>query len=209
MFDLPATIRGDLPDAFRRVWRALARPGTWWTAPERTAIAEVSREAWGGKDPEAPTALPDPAAEAAAVIGGRPADPREVWIEELVASGLTIEQYVEIVGVASRVTAVDTFHRAMGLPLEPFPAPEDGPANQTLPSPPARPCRAWVPMTGPASIPLSLSAVTDEMRGMEELHNAMYLSYEQMGDPDFTRGLHRTQMELVAARTSTINDCFF
>jgi AhpD family alkylhydroperoxidase len=30
-----------------------------------------------------------------------------------------------------------------------------------------------------------------------------------MEEPDFQRAMHRTQMELVAARTSQVNECFY
>lgn len=53
-----------------------------------------------------------------------------------------------------------------------------------------------------------LSASSDE-RAMHRLHAALYLAMDQMGDMDAHRGLHRTQMELVAARTSLLNECFF
>ena len=38
---------------------------------------------------------------------------------------------------------------------------------------------------------------------------AFYLATGEMGELDVQRGLHRTQMELVAARTSLLNECFF
>jgi hypothetical protein len=64
-------------------------------------------------------------------------------------------------------------------------------------------------MVGPPTIPASLSAVPAEMDALEALHGPMYLDYEEMGDPAITRGLTRTQMELIASRTSFINECFF
>jgi hypothetical protein len=37
----------------------------------------------------------------------------------------------------------------------------------------------------------------------------MYMTLGEMGNSDFRQALHRTQMELVAARTSQINECFY
>ncbi len=47
------------------------------------------------------------------------------------------------------------------------------------------------------------------MEAQQHLHGPIYLTYEEMADLDFRRGLHRSQMELVAARTSAINECFY
>ena len=58
-------------------------------------------------------------------------------------------------------------------------------------------------------IPISLSAVPAEMAALEALHGPAYLAYDEMQDPAHTRGLTRAQMELVAARTSAINECFY
>ena len=107
------------------------------------------------------------------------------------------------------VTAVDTFHRALGLDLEPLPTPRSGKPSRALPDIPARKTKAWVPMVGPPSIPGSLSAVPDEMAALESLHGPMYLTYEEMDDPAIQKGLSRWQTELVASRTSAINECFF
>ena len=43
-----------------------------------------------------------------------------------------------------------------------------------------------------------------------DVHSVLYLSLEQMGDNEIVRdGIHRTQIELTAARTSWLNDCFY
>lgn len=67
----------------------------------------------------------------------------------------------------------------------------------------------WVPTVGPASPPNALTLVPSEHEAMHDLHGALYLSVEGMADLDADRGLHRTQMEFVAARTSLLNECFF
>jgi hypothetical protein len=205
----PYPIRNDLPVAFRTLWRSLAHAGTWWTAAERIAIATEARRARTEASSVPKTALPDPAIEAAQVIGTRPSQPSRAWVDALVDAGLSVERYVELVAIVSQTSAVDAFHRGMGLTLEPLPDPIAGTPTRRKPDPPARTTKAWVPMTGPPSIPLALSAVPAEPTSWENLHAAMYLTDEQMADPDFRRGLHRTQMELVAARTSALNECFF
>lgn len=45
---------------------------------------------------------------------------------------------------------------------------------------------------------------------MFDVHGALYLTIQEMGDLEIVRdGLERAQMELVAARTSMLNDCFY
>ena len=41
----PYPIRSGLPVAYQKYWRALARPGTWFTGAERVAIAGEVRNA--------------------------------------------------------------------------------------------------------------------------------------------------------------------
>ena len=40
-------IRSDLAEAQATAWREIGRPGTWWTGPERVAIAAEVRHAPG------------------------------------------------------------------------------------------------------------------------------------------------------------------
>lgn len=202
-------VRSDLTGAFRVAWDRLAAPGTWWTGTERVALAEVARAAYAGADLPTETGLSDPAVTAATLLGREPAAITEQLIIEWEASGLDPSRYVELISVVAQVTAIDTFHRAMGIDLEPLLGPLPGEPTRQLPDTPVRKTRAWVPMVGLPSIPQSLSAVPAETAALEALHGPMYLSYAEMGDPAIEKGLSRAQMELIAARTSAINECFF
>jgi alkylhydroperoxidase family enzyme len=202
-------VKPDLADAFRVVWTQLAAPGTWWTGTERVSLAKVGRAAYAGEEPPSGTGLSKAAVAAATLLGAKPSAITKQAIVDWEQSGLDSNRYVELVGVVSRVTAVDTFHRALGCDLEPLPTPSPGEPTRNLPAIPARTTKAWVPMIGPPSIPISLSAVPTESDGLEALHAAMYLAYEEMGNPVIQRGLSRVQMELVAARASVVNECFF
>ena len=206
--DAPLPVRDDLAEAFRHVWARLASPGTWWTGAERVAIAAVARAAYASADIPL-VDLPAPAVEAAEVLGGRPSSVTRDHIAGWEEEGLDPYRYVELIGVVSQVTAVDTFHRAMGIGLESLPEPIGGEPSREFPETPVQVTKAWVPMSGPPMIPISLSAVPAEMEALEALHGPAYLSYGQMQDPAYTRGLTRAQMELVAARTSAINECFY
>jgi alkylhydroperoxidase family enzyme len=202
-------IRDDIADAFRHVWDRLANAGTWWSGTERVAIAATARAAYQDEPAPDQSVLPQPVRAAAALLGKQPAAVTEELIEAWEADGLDANHYVELVGIVAQVTTVDTFHRAMSLEVEHLPDPLPGEPTRENPGSPARRTRAWVPMVGPPTIPTSLSAVPAEMAALEALHGPMYLSFAEMSDPVIQKGLNRAQMELVAARTSAINECFF
>jgi alkylhydroperoxidase family enzyme len=205
----PLPVRRDLADAFRDVWDRLAAPGTWWSAEQRIAIASVARAAYDGGEPRPHPNLPEPATAAAALLSAKPSAATPELIAQWTNEGLDSYGYVELIGVVSQVTVVDTFHRAMGLPLEPLPRPEPGEPSRTIPDPAPTLTKAWVPMVGPPTIPTSLSAVPAEMEALEALHGPAYLTFQEMSDPAIQKGLSRAQIELVASRTSSINECFF
>ena len=64
-------------------------------------------------------------------------------------------------------------------------------------------------MVAQVSIPQTLSLVRAESQAWQQLADALYMSFLEMEYLDFRRHLHRSQMELVAARTSLRNDCFY
>ena len=213
MFDFttsPLPIRADLVGAFRGVWDRLASPGSWWTGEQRVAIAAVARAAYSAADPIATgSQLPPPAVAAASLLASTPTAITQERIRDWAEEGLDAYRYVELIGIVSQVTTVDTFHRAMGLDLEPLPVPLAGEPSRQHSEPPATVTKAWVPMVGPPMIPVALSAVPAEATALEALHGPAYLRFEEMQDPAVTRGLSRAQMEVVAARTSAINECFY
>jgi hypothetical protein len=202
----PVDVRPDIGRLLRREWDRLATPGTWWDGRERVDIARAARRARFGAD-EAPSSLPTVAIEAAGTTSSRPASIRRRWVETI-ANDLGYPRYVEIVGVTSRLAAIDTFHIALGMDPEPLPEPEPGDPSRTE-EPHARPGAAWVPMVGGASITQALSLVDAESVAQEDMHGPLYLTYEGMAEFDYVAGLSRAQMELVAARTSAINECFY
>jgi hypothetical protein len=199
-------IGSDLIDNFESTWTNLAGPGATWTGEERLAIAAEARRARDGKTPG--VALPEPAIEAARLLAANPAAARQAWVEDLIAGGLDLPCYIELLGVVGRLVAVDTFCEALGLPRPPLPGALPGEPTGQL-SNEARPGKGWVPMVGGTSITQALSLVPSENEELERFHGPMYLRFEEMSDPYVVRGLTRPQMELVAARTSAVNECFY
>ncbi len=148
------------------------------------------------------------------------------WVEDNAAAGLSKAAYVELVGVAVAVFSIDEFHRALGMDLEPLPEPQPGAISRY------RPARlsediGFVPTVPPdgavgdesdlwpagrtANVVRALTLVPDALRDWRDLGNAQYLSFKEMGNfgPSERRALDRTQIELIAARVSSINECFY
>ena len=204
--DVSIPVRPEIPALFAREWSRLANPGSYWSGGQRVEIAAAARGARAGSS-EGDSSLSSPSANAALLLGATPARAGRSWVESTVGD-LGSGPYVELVGVVSRAAAVDAFHQAIGSALPQFPEPVAGDPTGVH-DPAARSGPAWVPMVGGASIIHALSAVPSEAEAQEDMHGPLYLTYEQMKDLQFTRGLSRPQMELVAARTSALNECFY
>jgi hypothetical protein len=154
-----------------------------------------------------------------------PARLSRAWFDSMMATGLGDAEYVEAVAVVALLTGVDYFARSLGVALLPLPEPRTGEPTRRRP-PSARGGTAWVPMiapedaTGPEAdlygeapmvpnIVRALSLVPDEARALWRSSNAHYLPVAQIPDPAARRALDRMQMELVAARVSALNQCFY
>lgn len=216
--------------------RQLGEPGTWGTGTQRIAVAAQARQAGyaagvleqepGSREPEEidfPAAVRDFIRKLAVA----PKDVVKSDYEEVRASGLSDEEYVEIVGIVSRATNVDIFARGIGVPLQPLPEPQPGQPSRERP-PEAIPEHAWVPTipNGAAGgeigeelyqgkpkpyIIRGLSLVPDELRRHVTLEYAQYLPIPRILDMEYSHhtGLTRPQVEVVAGRVSSINECFF
>lgn len=199
LLDVPSEIDATIDEQ----WRGLGQPGTWLTGHERVAVVEAARTT-GRPVPAAPRALTD----AARLVAHGAATITSDTVDQLEATGIDRTTYVEIVGVVSRAAAIDTFEAGVGRPLRTLPNPVDGEPTQERVDE-ARRRAGWVATVGAIRPPTALTSVPREATDQETLHGALYLSYGGMGDLDADRGLHRTQMELVAARVSLLNDCHY
>jgi hypothetical protein len=168
--------------------------------------------------------LPAPAVEAVHKITTDPARLSRPWVESLFRDGLDDTHYVEIVGVLTCVLSVDDLHRGLGLPLEPLPEPRPGDPERRRPSG-ATDEGAWLP-TVPQErldppdadiygdrpyapfIIRAMSLVPAEVRHLMNVHDAHYLTTEEMREGR-GRTLSRAQIELIAARVSAVNECYY
>ncbi len=154
-------VRVEVADVHEQVVRALARPGTWWTAAERLAIAAEARAARDcrlcreRKRALSPSAVDgrhdgpgDLGPEVVDVVHRIVTDPgrltRSVYERAVAGDALDPERYVELVGVTVMIHALDVFARALGVDAVPLPAPIEGAPSRRRPAT-ARVLRAWVP----------------------------------------------------------------
>lgn len=240
--DADYAIREDIKQAHRDYWKKLATPGNWWTGAERVAIAAETRNALScsfcgirkaalspnsvSGTHDSSSNLPTAAIDAVHRIITDQSRITQVFVDQLAATGISNEAYVELAGVVVNTFSVDEFSRALGLALEPLPEPETGAASGYRPAQ-AESGTGFVPMlpreglTGPeenlwpngrsANVLRALSLVPNELKNWLALSSAQYLSVPGManlvGQDD--RSINRMQMELVAGRVSSVNECFY
>ena len=109
----------------------------------------------------------------------------------------------------SRLSALDTAAFGLGLDETVLGVPSNGdPSRETVDD--VDYTDGWVPTNGPAFPPTALSAVPGATELLFDVHGVLYLSLEEMGSHSTIRdGMSRAQIELTAARTSYLNDCFY
>jgi hypothetical protein len=226
-----AAVRDGLRDSHRALLDALRRPGNWFTGAERIAIAAESRRA-----PSCPLCIARKAAlspeqprgehertPAGSVLSAAVA---EVAHRVRTDSGrLTRAWYDQLIGVVTLLAGLDYFCRALGVPPLALPAPLPGEPSHHRPAG-LRSGIAWVPLrapedaTGPEAdlydaapaipnIARALSSVPDHVRLLQRLTRSHYLPLADLGNPMKGRAIDRMQIELVAARVSAINECFY
>lgn len=171
--------------------------------------------------------LPAAATEAVHRMSSDPGRLSKSFFEETLAAGLSDVQWAEMVGLVSAIKSVDVFHRAMSLPVEPLPKPASGEATGYRPEG-ATISGGWLPMirekdlaenekdlyggapkTG--NVLRAMSLAPDEVRNLDVLSAAMYIDRNDIGSfsASGNRALDRMQLELLGARVSKLNECFY
>ncbi len=208
--DVAATISpiDEFDQMVDREWERLASPGTWWTGGERVAIAHDARLAAEGR--AATGVLPAPLEEATRRIAVHAASIRGTDVARWELEGLDPFSFIELTGIVSRLAAIDVTSFGLGRELRELPEPElFGDPSRTKPEG-AVITTGWAPTIGPAGAPSALTAVPPEAEAMFDLHGVLYATIDEMFDLQLVRdGLTRPQIELVAARTSSLNECFY
>ena len=147
------------------------------------------------------------------------------WYRRTLDRGLRPEEVVEITGIVGVVTIADTLAAALGNPLRPLPEPQPGePARALVPG--TEVSGGWVPMVHPDraegvvkdmyalvrgsagfvfNVARALTAVPVALIGFFRAFSPNYNTHGEVPEG----GLIRPQVELLAATTSSLNDCFY
>ena len=230
-------IRREIHDAQATAVSEWASPGTWWSAAERLAIVGEVRNARDAEEMPpwiAPSTvdglipenhpLPDGAIDAIWRLTNHLGTVTRRWYEALVPDRLSAEQYVELVGVVAQANLVDRFADALTLDRPSLPDPVEGEPSQVLPEGaainahwvPTAPLvdPSWKPTDAKVDVPnvrKALSLVPAERVMQWTLIDAHYVAGGALADDfgDQHWSLDRPQIELIGARTSALNECFY
>ncbi len=149
------------------------------------------------------------------------------WYDEGVAGGLEDTHFVELLSVVCLVLIVDSFARTLGGVAPALPEPFPGEPSRVR-AEAACDEGAWVPTIPTAvgqqpeiglyepdaftpNVGRGLSLVPAETRRAQDLMQAHYIPYHTVITNFLPEGraLDRMQVELIAARVSAKNDCFY
>lgn len=201
--------------------KAFAAAGAWWGGADRLAIVRAARTApgcvlctrrTGDLSPDAvagehddDSELPPIAVEAVHAIRNDSGRLTRRWFDDVIDMGLLPEAYVELVAVTASSVILDTFAQGMGLNMPELPRPAGG-APTLERSDDVEEAGAWLPLARDdrANILRSLGLVPSALK---LFFGAFGRSYYMA--PDSLFALHRAQVELVAARVSALNGCFY
>ncbi len=234
-------VRDDLTETHAGFLEHLRAPGSWWTGPERVAIAAESRHALTcalcreRKDALSPSAvrgehdslgaLSEAVVDVIHRVRTDPARLSKAWFDGVMASDVSDGAYVEVIGVVTLLAGIDYTARALGAPPPTLPEPLPGEPSRHRPAS-AKPGVAWVPMIDVAdadgaeadlypklpfvpNIMRALSLVPEQARALQRSSDAHYVAMADLSNPNARRDLDRLQIELVAARVSALNECFY
>ena len=190
----------------------------------RERAAALSPEHARG-DHDRATALPDGLVELAHRVRSDPRRLSRAWFDRIRGAGIDEGAYVEAVGIVALLAGLDFFCLAIGRAPYPLPEAVAGEPSRHRPAG-ARPGPGWVATVAPVDasgpeadlypkLPLipnitrALSLVPDHVCVLRSLTKSHYVALEDLTNPAVGRDLDRMQIELVAARVSALNECFY
>lgn len=171
--------------------------------------------------------LPDTIVEVVHRITTDPGRLTKTWFDGILQQGLSAEKYIEVLGTLGCVLTIDEFCRGLGLPLNDLPEPIAGEPDNYRPQNIIEDGDgAWVPLlpsvvdSGPESdlwdtrtgyVIRALTLVPNEARSMLDLLDTHYMNNNEIWNVTGSRRgtLSRFQMEVIAARVSALNGCFY
>jgi|TARA_B100000902_G_scaffold345549_1_gene351683 hypothetical protein len=218
---LEGKVTTEIIESFQIVWDHLGLPGSWWTGEERIGIASEVRKSnprklWENvgelknyaKDSDE---ILSPYVKAVVRIVANETSKIDQQIYGEIIKSIGEDKYAELAALVSQVIAIDHLCDALGIEREELPEPKEGDPRFERPHGLVDGV-AFLPTFSADDLPhvaVSLSlAQADNARRML-LVRAMY-SGSSFGEMVWEhRNLTRPQIELVAARTSALNECFY
>ena len=230
LYDQSLPVRDNVRQSHQAGLDQIASPGTWFTAAERFAIVSEARHAStcplcvarkhaispyivdGGHD-----SATDLAVDIVEVIHRLVTDSgrlTERWFSDITGRDLSAEMYIEIVGVVATSIVIDSYSVALACELATPSQPIDGDPSK-LSNSQVFNGGAWVPMldSPQEASKTGLPTQPNIGRAMGLVPSAIALffpvmrSHYSLGNIDL--GISRDQIELLAARISAHNQCFY
>ena len=210
-------VRQDIVNAHRQTWQAIARAGGFWSDSGRIEIAKQARVAraqrrelsFNRSYPD--STLSSEALEAVRKIAADAGKIERSWASKQVAA-LGEGPYAEMVSIVASVTAIDAFSEALGRPNEPLPSAAGGSCSRDK-SKSATDIGGYLPMVDPwegPNVSRALSLVpTANQLFMTNVSSMYGGNGGGFNDMVWNGPLSRPQAELLAARVSSINECFY
>ncbi|RLV57707.1 hypothetical protein D5018_21115 [Parashewanella curva] len=213
---------------FNRIWERIAQPGYWWDATEKNAIAQVIRAAkprpvYDRKRKsitellQAPTTgiLSPLTIDTIERIVTESGQLNTEWAKEVIEH-LGEGAYAELIGITILLLPVDLFCRFLGVVPMPLPTPIVGEPTRQYPEN-LRDNGAWIRQTQEAiddpnlvNVSRAISILPIENGLRRDLVETMYMEGHSFFDKIWkNKALSRPQLEILATKTSMINQCFY
>ncbi|WP_133406768.1 alkylhydroperoxidase-related (seleno)protein [Parashewanella tropica] len=224
----PLTIDEAKLTMFNRIWNRLAQPGYWWNATEKHAIAKVIRKArplpvYDRKRKSVSELAQTPTTD---VLSPLTIDTIErivtesgqlntEWAMEVIEN-LGEGVYAELIAITILLLPIDLFCRFLDVAPMPLPTPLEGEPTRQLPEN-LRDNGAWIRQTQEAiddqnlvNVSRAISILPIENGLRRDLVEAMYMEGHSFFDKIWkNKALSRPQLEILATKTSMINECFY
>ena len=223
-------LRDQLRSEHALAWQMIAESGPFWSGYDRVAMAAETRNALtcelcrqrklalspnmvqGTHDTD--SHLPLVVIDAIHRLQSDPARYTHADFRRLIDSGISIEQYVEMVSVVSTTVIIDGLHDSLSIAKPQLPTgshePPMGQGSVDLVAD-----GAWVPLSPRSDRPdsLGISRSANILRSMGTVPAAIELFFQVFRNhyvmAKAALDLPRAQIEYVAARVSAVNECFY
>ncbi len=212
-----AYVRQDIVDAHRQTWKAIASAGSFWSDVDRLEIAKQARAARSQRsDLPFNRSYPDSrlnrdTLETVRKVAADAGKIDRLWAKKQIAS-IGDGPYAELVAIVASVSAVDAFSEALGRPKEMLPKATGGSCSGVK-SDNATDIGGYLPMVDPwdgPNVSRALSLVPAANDLFMQNVSSMYVGRGGgFSDMVWDGPLSRPQAELLAARVSSVNECFY